>query len=82
MSTTLNEREAYTAMYIFLDEMYRIFGSDAEIGGILGSMSFAGELPIDRSLWLIGLKSIEKAKNEHVDISIKPAQESSERRSE
>ena len=39
----LTNQEAYKAMFFFLDELSLKFGNDAELGGILGSMSFLND---------------------------------------
>jgi hypothetical protein len=63
MEERLTCTEAYAAMFNFLDALSAEFGNDAEIGGILGSMSLLddGE-PVDKSFWHIWLESVEKAK--------------------
>ena len=72
MEESLSYKEAYLAMFNFLDELSSKFGNDAEIGGILGSMSFLNdEKPVDPSFWKIWLEAIERAKLGNSDISLK-----------
>ena len=72
MEENLSYNEAYVAMFNFLEELSSKFGNDAEIGGILGSMSFlSDEEPIDQSFWKIWLESVERAKRGDSDIILK-----------
>ncbi len=58
----LTEKEAYQAMFIFLDTYYKATGSD-EIGALLGGMSFLEDgVTADAAMWEIWLESIEKMK--------------------
>ncbi len=58
----LSEKEAYCAMFYYLDFYYQR-GPSLEIGGMLGSMSFLQDgLPADRGVWQDWLKAVEKAK--------------------
>ena len=69
MEENLSYNEAYVAMFNFLDELSSKFGSDAELGAILGSMSFLSDhKPIDPTFWKIWLESVEKAKRGDSDI--------------
>lgn len=72
MEESLSYREAYVAMFNFLDELSSKFGNDAEIGGILGSLSFLNdEKPIDQSFWKLWVESVERAKRDDSDINLK-----------
>lgn len=67
----LNEKEAYQAMFIFLDHFYSATDSD-EIGWLLGSMSFLEDGDTaDPAMWGIWLESIEKIKNADDDFKLK-----------
>lgn len=72
MDSQLNDKEAYKAMYTFLDELYNSFGNDVELGAVLGSMSFLGDdKPADAALWDIWLLAIDKVKKGESDIYLK-----------
>lgn len=59
----LTKKEAYQAMFIFLDNFYSSTNSD-ELGWMLGSMSFLEDGgTADPAMWDIWLESIEKMKS-------------------
>lgn len=54
--------EAYKAMYLYLENLYKLTGSD-DLGGFLGSMSMLQDgKPVDEAVWEDWLEAIEKAK--------------------
>jgi hypothetical protein len=69
-------KEAYLAMYRFLENEYELTGSD-DIGGLLGGMSFLADgSTADPSAWENWLNSIEEIKqgNYSAKLIIKPEQ--------
>lgn len=61
MNEKLSIRQAYAAMYWYLDRYYQHTRSD-EIGGLLGSMSLLqGGSPADPAIWPDWLKAVERA---------------------
>lgn len=57
--TTLTLKQAYTAMYKFLDHEYKMTGSD-EIGGMLGGMSMLEDgNTADPAAWFDWLRAVE-----------------------
>jgi len=57
---TLNEREAYLAMYYFLDNLFDLTNDDS-LGGFLGSMRLLNDgLPVDRAYWEDWLNAVKK----------------------
>jgi len=63
MKDTITIKQAYKAMYLYLEGLYDMTGSD-DLAGFLGSMSMLedGE-PADCSVWNDWLEAIEKSKN-------------------
>jgi len=60
LDTKLTIREAYTAMYKFLEHEYEMTGSN-DIGGMLGSMSLLDDGgTADPAAWEDWIKSVEK----------------------
>jgi hypothetical protein len=59
-SYLLNEKQAYKAMFLFLEHLY-ILTNDDGLGAVLGSMQLLkdGE-PIDRAHWTDWIQAIEK----------------------
>lgn len=59
---TLNEKEAYLAMFYFLDNLFDLTNDDS-LGGFLGSMRLLEDgLPADRAYWEDWLDAVKKAK--------------------
>lgn len=57
----LTERQAYTAMFSFLEHRYRLSGSD-ELGALLGDMSLLPDgCPADPAIWNDWLESVRHA---------------------
>lgn len=69
--TELTKKEAYLAMFAFLDEYYNLTKSD-DIGGLLGSMSLLADgHPSDPAMLEDWLEAIDKVKSNQVDASLK-----------
>jgi len=67
---TMNEQEAFEAMYAFLVEVYERTQSD-ELGSLLGSMSILPDgRPADPGIWVDWLKCVELAKRREVRIDL------------
>lgn len=63
----LTEKEAYQAMFMFLEHFYSTTDSD-ELGWMLGSMSFLEDgSTADSAMWEIWLESIDKMKQSDDD---------------
>lgn len=59
----LSEKEAFRAMFLFLEKYYSMTGSD-EVGSLLGALSLSEDgMPIDRALWHDWLASITEIKS-------------------
>lgn len=59
----LNKKEAYLAMYYFLEGFYERTGSD-DVGALLGSMRLIGdENTMDPAAWEDWIQSIQLVKN-------------------
>lgn len=66
----LSDRQAYAAMFSFLENYYRSTNAD-EIGSLLGSMSIVSDgLPLDRALWDDWKSAVEKSINDEVDVGL------------
>ena len=58
----LNDKEAYLAMYFFLDHLYELTKDDS-LGGFLGSMRLLNDdMPADSAYWSDWLDAVEKVK--------------------
>ncbi len=61
MKDTLTIKQAYMAMYLYLDSLYEMTGSD-DLAGFLGGMSLLEDgLPADRAAWSDWLEAVEKS---------------------
>lgn len=69
----LSEKEAFKAMFLFLETHYDMTGAD-DIGALLSVLSLGeNNMPIDKALWEDWLEAIEKIKNtsdEHFKLKI------------
>ena len=62
--TTLNAKEAYSAMFYFLEDIYLRTKSD-ELGGILGTLAMLDDgQPADPAVWEEWEQAIEKGKED------------------
>lgn len=63
MEKLLTLKQAYAAMFHFLEKEYTLTGSD-DIGGLIGELSFnvrGDGLPGDPASWEYWLEAVEKA---------------------
>lgn len=63
--------EAYKAMYLYLENLYKLTGSD-DLAGFLGSMSMLQDgKPVDETVWEDWLEAIDQAKkNANINLKI------------
>ncbi|MEO1211089.1 MAG: hypothetical protein AAFX78_16305 [Cyanobacteria bacterium J06638_20] len=67
----LNEKDAYLAMFSFLENLYKRTKSD-DLGGLLGGMSLLEDgSPADPAMWNDWLASLERLQNGEVDASLR-----------
>ena len=67
----LSLREAYAAMYAFLERRYQITESD-ELANILTGMSLVSDdKPVDPAVWSEWVKAIDSAKAGKVDVYLR-----------
>lgn len=67
----LSEREAYAAMFAFLDAWHKRGPSD-ELAGLLGSMSLLADgRTADPALWSDWLEAVRKAISGEVDLQLR-----------
>ena len=67
----LTERQAYRAMYFFLDRYYELTQAD-DVGALLGSMSLLPDgQPADPALWRDWQEAVEKALSTEGGIDLK-----------
>ena len=68
---TVSDKEAFLAMFAFLDDYYQRTGSD-DVGGLLGSLSL---LPdggtADPATWQDWLKAVQKSKAGTVEAQLR-----------
>jgi len=66
----LSEREAYSAMFAFLEQRFQLSGSD-ELGALLGSMSLLPNgITADPAIWEDWLAAVKKAASGSVKLDI------------
>ncbi len=70
MDSQLTTKEAYVAMYLFLEELFTKYGYD-QLGGILGGMSLLEDGDTaDPAYWHDWLRMVDKCRGEHPDIGL------------
>jgi len=70
MAATLTERDAYAAMFAFLEELYRRTASD-ELGALLGGMSLLQDGgTADPAIWADWEDAVRKAKAGTVQLEL------------
>ena len=75
MEEMLSTKDAYKAMFVFLERIYNITKSD-ELGILLGSMSLLdNNKPVDSAMWEDWLKAIEKVKLTNTNINLQLSDE-------
>ena len=68
---TLDEKDAYLAMFSFLENLYKETESD-DLGKLLGSMCLLGDgSPADPAIWNDWLAALERLQNGEVDASFR-----------
>lgn len=72
MKDTITIETAYKAMYLYLENLHDMTGSQ-DLAGFLGSMStMADGRPIDEAVWEDWLDAVEKAKsNPDINLHLK-----------
>lgn len=71
MNDTISTRQAYLAMYSFLNELYAEYGFD-HLGGLLGSMSLLPDgSTADPAIWSDWLQHVENARSGQVDAELR-----------
>lgn len=71
MAINLTEKEAYEAMYAFLEQIYETTESN-EIAGLLGGMSFLPEgSTADPAIWSNWIECTLRAKTGKVDANLR-----------
>jgi hypothetical protein len=75
MDEQISVRQAYLAMYSFLDELYTKYGFD-QVGQLLGSLSLLSDgSPADEAVQSDWLNAVQRAKGDQVNaaLHIRPA---------
>ena len=71
MDEQISTRQAYLAMYSFLDELYTKYEFD-QLGGLLGGMSLLSDgSAADQAIWFDWLRAVERAKGNRVDATLR-----------
>lgn len=66
----MNEREAYLAMFAFLEHRFNLTKSD-DLGALLGSMSMLGDGgTADPAIWNDWRHAVSKVKSGHVNADL------------
>jgi hypothetical protein len=70
MEDTITIKQAYAAMYSYLQALYDTTGSD-DLGGLLGSMSLLADgSPADPGVWEDWMRAVEQARNGQVNLTL------------
>lgn len=70
MNEEVSVKQAYLAMYSFLEELYSRYGFD-QLGGLLGGMSLLPDgTPADPAMWSDWLQCIERSKSEQIEATV------------
>ncbi len=70
MDEQISVRQAYTAMYAFLEELYSKYEFD-QLGSVLGGLSLLADgSPVDQAAWSDWLRAVERAKGNQVDMGL------------
>lgn len=71
MTEILSKKDAYLAMFSFLEEYYIRTGSD-DIGSLLGEMCLTDNgMPVESACWDEWKRSLQKALNNEVDAEMR-----------
>jgi hypothetical protein len=70
MEDMISVKQAYLAMYSFLEELYSKYEFD-QLGGLLGSMCLLPDgSPSDQAIWGDWVRFVEKTKTNQVDAGL------------
>lgn len=71
MDDRITITEAYKEMYLYLENLYKLTGSD-DLAGFLGSMSMLKDgKPVEETVWEDWLEAIDQAKkNANINLKI------------
>ncbi|WP_037055456.1 hypothetical protein [Rheinheimera baltica] len=71
MKDQISIKEGYKAMFLYLEHLYEMTGSD-DLAGFLGSMSLLeDDMPVDDAVWSDWLEAVAKARmNPNIDLNI------------
>ncbi|MBP3960440.1 hypothetical protein J8F10_34875 [Gemmata sp. G18] len=70
MDEQISVRQAYLAMYSFLDELYSKYEFD-QFGSLLGGLSLLADgSPADQAAWSDWLRAVERARANQVDAAL------------
>lgn len=71
MKDQISIKEGYKAMFLYLENLYEMTGSD-DLAGFLGSMSLLeDDMPVDDAVWSDWLEAVAKARmNQNIDLNI------------
>ncbi len=70
MDDMVNVKEAYIAMFSFLEELYSKYEFE-QLGGLLGSLSMLPDgSPADQAMWNDWVKCVQRSRQGCVDASI------------
>jgi hypothetical protein len=71
MEKVLSKKDAYLAMFSFLEGYYRRTGAN-EVGSLLSGMCLMGDgMPMDQAYWFEWERAIESALNGTVDAEVR-----------
>lgn len=70
MSKTLSKKQAYLAMFAFLENYYELSGAD-DVGALLGGLGLTVDgTPLDSAFWSDWEKSVKKVLDNEVDADL------------
>ena len=71
MKDKISIKEGYKAMFLYLEHLYEMTGSD-DLAGFLGSMSLLeDDMPVDDAVWSDWLEAVNKARaSPNIDLQL------------
>ncbi|QRK10625.1 hypothetical protein JQX13_11370 [Archangium violaceum] len=70
MEDKITIKEAYVAMYAYLERLYDMTGSN-DLGGFLGSMSLLEDgTPAEPGVWNEWMRAVQQARNGQIDLTL------------
>ncbi len=70
MEDSISLKQAYIAMFAFLEELFSEHGFD-QLGGVLGGMGLLSDgMPADQAMWNVWLRAVAKMKTGQVDAKL------------